>query len=148
MAAPPPLGPPSVLQPQQSTLTIPETKVAFPTFHTVIREWIRLRRDVSNLANPIPWARDLGWSCVSLTAGFLLVLIPWVPAYNQLNSDGRATFAWVTPALGIGAIAAAVVATISFVMHARVEGVVHQDVKDVLEDMDQMHPPADAGQKT
>jgi hypothetical protein len=75
----------------------------------------------------------------------LLVLIPWIPAYNQLPSDARISFAWVTPALGIGAFAAAVVATICFVMHARVELVIHQDVEHVLEDMDQMHPPSVEG---
>jgi hypothetical protein len=129
---------------QGSSLMVPETELEFPSFPTLERDWARLRRRVADLANPIPWARDLGWSCVSLAAAFLLALVPWIPAYGQLPPSGQLGFAWVSPCLVVGAVAAIIVAVLSFVMHANMEKVVKRDVKHVLEDIDEIHPQLSA----
>jgi hypothetical protein len=121
---------------------VSETEMDLPTFPMLVRDWDRIHRRVADLANPISWARDLAWSCVTLCGACLLALIPWLPAYEALGPDSRLTFAWVTPALVIGAIACAVIAAISFVLHSRVDKVIRRDVAHVLEEMDEIRPQA------
>jgi len=119
-----------------------------PTFPMLDRDWSRIRRRVSDLANPISWARDLAWSCVSLGAGCLLVLVPWLPAYEALGRDAQLSFDWVTPSLLISAGACFVIAVISFVQHSRVEKVIRRDVTHVIDEMDEIFKasPTDPGQ--
>jgi hypothetical protein len=126
---------------QESQLKVSETEMDLPTFPVLVRDWDRIHRRVSDLANPISWARDLAWSCVALGGACVLALIPWLPAYHALDRDSKLAFDWVTPALVIGAGACAVIAVISFVQHAKVDEVVRRDVSHVLEEMDEIHLP-------
>ncbi len=131
---------------QESSLKVPETELDLPTFPMLNRDWNRLRRRVSDLANPISWARDLAWSCVTLCGGCLLALIPWLSAYQALDANSKLAFAWVTPGLVIGAGACAVIGIISFVQHSKVDQVIRRDVTHVLEEMDEIGlAPAEAG---
>jgi len=133
--------------PHGSSLKVSETEMDLPTFPVLVRDWSRIRRRVADLANPISWARDLAWSCVSLGAGCLLALIPWLPAYKALGTGSQLEFAWVSPGLVIAGVACAVVATICFVLHSRVDRVIRRDVSHVLEEMDEIQPPTDADRK-
>jgi hypothetical protein len=122
---------------QESHLKVSETEMDLPTFPMLVRDWSRIRRRVSDLANPISWARDLAWSCVSLCAACLVALLPWLSAYDALGNPSRVAFAWITPALLAGAFGSAVVAAISFFLHSKVDSVVRRDVAHVLEEMDE-----------
>jgi hypothetical protein len=131
----------SAFQVQESSLKVSATKLIYPTFPMPIRDWDRIHRRVSDLANPIPWARDLAWSCVTLCGASLLALIPWLAVYRALDRDSKLTFAWVTPALAIGAVACAVIAIISFVQHSKVDHMTRRDVGHVIEEMDEIRKP-------
>jgi hypothetical protein len=127
----------------QSSLTVPEQKLDWPTFPTVQRDWYRLRRQVTKLANPISWARDLGWCMVTTVIGFVLGLITWIPLKSQLSRDAQFTFAPITSILVVGIIAAVLVGTLGFTMYMTTEKALRSDAKDILEFMDEMHkaPP-------
>jgi hypothetical protein len=125
---------------EQSALTIPETKMPWPTFPTVQREWYRLRKRVARLANPIPWARDLGWCSVSLAGAAVLGLVGWIPVKAALSREAQFAFAWITGFLIWGVLATALIAFLAFTMYAKTEKVLRSDVEHLLEEMDEMHP--------
>src|SRR2546425_8488245 len=127
----------------QSQLTIAEQKLEMPTFPTIQKDWYRLRKAVSRLANPIPWARDLGWCALTLVFAFSLGFVAWLPVKRELSREAQFAFAWITPLLVVGAAAAVVVMILSFSMYGMTEKILRSNVDHLLEDMDEMHtaPP-------
>src|SRR6202165_3298582 len=133
MAAVPPTAGPNVES--AATLTIPATTVEMPIFPTVRKDWWRLRKRVRRLANPIPWARDVGISSLSLFVAFVIAFFTWLPVYGQLPTQAHYDYASLTPALGGGALFFLVLGIVCLVMHNAVERERRSEIKDVVEFM-------------
>src|SRR2546425_3601239 len=114
----------------------------FPVRH---RDWNRIRRRVTQLANPLPNALLVAWICVGIAATALLAWIPWIASYQQLSSDSQLRFAWVTPLmLSVGG-AALVLAVIMFWINGRIGQVTQTGVAQLLEDLDDVYGPHQSG---
>jgi hypothetical protein len=137
----------SPIEPQKSKLSIPSEELDVPMVHVMERDWMRLRRGVVTLSNPLHWARELGWCAVTLAAACALGFIGWLPPFQQLPQAGQLKYSAVAPALGVSTIACVVIAILAFGMHASVEGRLRGDVDDVVEEMDEIHA-APAGTHT
>jgi hypothetical protein len=123
---------------QESSLMVPETKVQYPTFPVVIREWFRIRKWVGMLADPVPFLQNAGWACVGGVLSGVLALIVWIPTYQQLAQPLQDRFAWETPAIFIFTGASILGAGYSFWVSRKVGDVLHRDARMVGEDMDEI----------
>jgi hypothetical protein len=135
-----PAPPPTNIAQPGATVTHPTHTVQLATVTVFEREWFHLAHEIGRMTNPIPWARELGWSCISLCGAALLALIPWSASYGHLPAAAQQSFEWVTPLLWILALFAAVLATLSFSLFRKVEKVIRSEATSVLEEMEGLHP--------
>lgn len=94
---------------------------------------------VAELANPIPWANSLGWTCVGIAPSAFLAWLAWIAGYALLPSSAQLRFAWVGPTMFVSGVAAVVVALLALVMNVSVRRAEKRSVKHVLEYMDDIH---------
>jgi hypothetical protein len=131
----------SLIEPQHSKLSVAGADIDVPTFHVIERDWLRLRGRVSDLGNPLPWARDVLSGSVALLVAFGIAYITWLPIYAALGATNQLRFAWIGPLLLWGAISMVVIAVLSYLMHSAVEDRLRANVGSVLREMDDIHAP-------
>ena len=119
-------------------LSVPEPEPCFPMRHS---DWKRIRRRIAELANPLPWAGSLGWTCIGVAIGALLAVMPWSGARSQMTTTAKNHYAWVTPVIVVVGTAAVVVAIIAFVFHRAWGKLEERHVGQVGEDMDAIYAP-------
>lgn len=143
-----PKAPPESTFRQTTSMTSRRMKVDVPSVTVLQRDWLRIRRLVKDLANPIPWARDAVGICISLAAAFALGFLGWLPVYGTLSAAGQLRYSWIAPLLGVGAIAMAGFALLAFVMHRSVETKLRTTVDHVVREMDELHAPPSEDDKS
>jgi hypothetical protein len=110
----------------------------FPVQHY---DWLKLRQNVANLKEPIPYLASVGWSCLGLTVGALLGLLGWLPVNSALPAKARSHYTFVTPLLIITAVAGAVIVIFTFAVWRQIKQVRVVSVRNVLDEMDSIYEP-------
>ncbi|MET4095045.1 hypothetical protein [Arthrobacter sp. UYCu712] len=104
------------------------------------KDWARIRRRIDSAQKHRREFAAFGWACIGVAVSAVFSAMSWEPAYRVLPPDQRPDFAWVWPAILAIGISGLVVAAFMFRaahISAGAEGV---SIRDVLEDMDEIHP--------
>lgn len=123
---------------QKFSLAMPKEE----TFLVREKDWVRLRRRIDAAQKHRKEFAAVGWACVGVSASALFSGIAWEPAYRVLPSDLRPDFAWVWPAIVLLGAAGLVIATAMFWAAHVTKGAEGVSIQEVLEDMDEIRPPA------
>ena len=110
----------------------------FPVRHC---DWLKLRQNVANLKQPVPYLASVGWTCAGLTTGALLGLLAWLPVNSALPVKARMHYTFMTPLLIITAVAGTVIVTYTFVVWHQIKKVRVTSVRNVLDEMDAIYEP-------
>lgn len=125
-------SPPSALTVQ----AVPQKQ--FPVQHS---DWLKIRRRVANLKEPVPYLASVGWTCVGITTAASLALLPWFSVDSALPAKVRAHYTYMTPLLIMIAIAGAVIAIFTFVVGHKIRQMRVTMIENVLVDMDAIYEP-------
>jgi hypothetical protein len=128
-----------VFQPPPRTLTVPagdEEVLMVPR-----RDWDRLYRCVGAITQSPKYMFNFAWTMIGVGTASILAWLPWQAADSQLSHASQLHYAWVSPVLVVGAIAAAILATFGFAVATTNSRQSSTEVSDVLEDMKMIHPP-------
>lgn len=120
-------------------LAVPDPGQAIPVHR---RDWDRIRRCVAAIAQPTRYAANMAWTAVGVSVAAVLAWLPWQAAYSQLPTKAHFHYAWVSPALVVTAIGAAILAVLGFVFAKQEAQKMESVVTGVVQDMDAIHPPA------
>jgi len=124
-----PLGDPDKLRQRERT---------FPIQH---HDWFKLRQNVADLKEPVPYLASVGWACAGLTAGALLGLLAWLPVNSALPVKARVHYSFITPLLIITAVAGIVIVTFTFAVWHQLKQMRLTSVRNVLDEMDAIYEP-------
>jgi len=106
-------------------------------------DWLQLRSKIAGLSNPFPNIASLGWACVGIAAAAAAAYFPWIAADSQLPTKVQQQYAYISPFLGIVAVASTVVALFEFFIDRRMAIMRNSSVEDILLDMDAIYKPSE-----
>jgi lysylphosphatidylglycerol synthetase-like protein (DUF2156 family) len=120
-------------------LSVPATReIQFPVRQA---DWVRLRRMIARLSDPLPSLAGAGWACVGTAASAIIAYFPWVAAYSQLPFKARQHYSYISPLLVAIAVSCALIAVFIFFASKQVAKVKAASVEDILADMDSIYEP-------
>lgn len=128
-------GPPTIQMPGPQ-LTVPQPARVFPVSEL---DWARLRQQVDDLKEPLPWARDTVLVCAGIVVTALLGLLAWVPVSAQLTPTVRADYWWITAIIAALLLSGTAVGVVGFLMHRSSRVRLRRDAELLAEDMDLIH---------
>jgi hypothetical protein len=110
----------------------------FPVQH---RDWLKLRQNVVNLTEPVPYLASVGWTCIGVTASALVALVAWLSINSALPSKAQMRYTFITPLLIITAAAGALIVAYTFTVWYQIKQIRITTVKNVLDEMDAVYEP-------
>lgn len=125
---------------QKFSLAMPKEE----TFLVREKDWARIRRRIDSAQKHRREFSAVGWTCVGISVSTVLSGISWAPAYRVLPPDQMPEFAWVWPTIILLGIAGLVVAAAMFWAAHITKSAAGTSIEEVLEDMDEIHPPSAA----
>ena len=105
------------------------------------KDWLRIRRRIEHMTNPIAWAGNLAWTCVGIAIGAVFAFVPWLAAHSEMSDANKAAFAWVTPAMIAVFAASAILAAMGFLFDRAWRSHAKHDAALVIDDMDAVYEP-------
>lgn len=102
---------------------------------------MKLREEVTNLKEPVPYLASVGWTCVGLAIAALLSLLAWLPVNSALPAKAHMRYTFVTPLLIITAAASIVIVAFTFAVWHQVKHIRMTTINNVLDHMDTIYRP-------
>jgi hypothetical protein len=124
--------------PQLTVSAVRETQ--FPVRHA---DWLRLRRMIARLADPLPNIANIAWACVGISSGAFFAYFPWAAADSQLPIKAQQHYSYISPMLIVIAVAGVLIAMFILFTRKKMAKLGSMAVEDVLADMDSIYQPYD-----
>lgn len=120
-------------------LTVPAAReTQFPIRHA---DWLRIRRMITRLSDPLPNIANIGWACVGISSSAIIGYFPWIAADSELPGKAEQHYSYISPMLLSVSVSAMIVALFILIVRRKVAKVKAAIVEDILEDMDSLYEP-------
>jgi hypothetical protein len=134
-----PAAPPGDILLPAPQLTVPAVReTQFPIRHT---DWLRLRRMIARLSDPLPNLANVGWACVGIASSAITAYFPWAAADSQLPIKAQQHYSFISPLLAAVAASSILIALFVFFTKKRLAKVRSASLEDILADMDHIYEP-------
>lgn len=125
-------------------LTVPTVReIQFPVRHA---DWLRLRRMIARLSDPLPDISNVGWACVGISSSAVLAYFPWAAADSQLPIKAQQHYSYISPLLLTVAVASALIALFILFTRKKLTKLKSVAVEDILADMDSIYKSPKLGE--
>ena len=112
-------------------------------FMVTVRDWKRLRNNVSELGGQRSEYSAVAWACVGLVGSAGFAAIGWAPAYKALSAPASVEFAWIWPVIIASGVSMSILGAAMFRVARQTATDDKASAKQIVSDMDEVHDLGD-----